>query len=254
MPDKYRGTGAPGTFLEDLLGLTTGNKDIPDSLGWEIKYYTKKTNLITLFHKEPRPVDAVRYMVSKWGWKDAQGRMSFRHTIAGKSATFKIDLDGDQLWIHRIGGNGVAPHWTQDDILNAAGSKLRRVMLVLGEKVGQAVTYTRADCFEDLEVLAFISEVHSGVVKIDFDAREKTPGSKTLRNHGTKFRVSPGDMCRLYTKKFAKHEAIHLLISKFDELARRRYVASSDDIYRANEELVIKLEKLIPDTDNNGGE
>jgi len=32
-------------------------------------------------------------------------------------------------------------------------------------------------------------------------AREITPGSKALRNHGTKFRVCPDDMCRLYAKK-----------------------------------------------------
>ena len=35
-------------FLEDLLGLTTGNVDILDSLGWELKYYTSKTALIVL--------------------------------------------------------------------------------------------------------------------------------------------------------------------------------------------------------------
>ena len=83
MPDSYHGTGAPGLFLEDAIGLTTGNQDIPDSVGWELKYYTTKTNLITLFHKEPRPQGVVRYMVSKYGWKDARGRLSFRHTICG---------------------------------------------------------------------------------------------------------------------------------------------------------------------------
>lgn len=46
MPAKYKGTGAPGTYLEDLLGLTSGNKDIPDSVGWEAKFYTTQTNLI----------------------------------------------------------------------------------------------------------------------------------------------------------------------------------------------------------------
>jgi len=201
MPAHYKGTGAPGTYLEDLLGLTTGNKDIPDSVGWEVKYYTAKTNLITLFHKEPRPQDAVRYMVSKWGWKDAKGRLSFRHTIAGKSDRFRVDTDGDQILIHRIGGNGVVPHWTHDDILSAAGAKLRRVMLVNGTRKGQTVEYTRVDCYEDLQLVAFIWEVCHGTIKIDFDARESTPGSKTLRNHGTKFRVSPDDMCRLYAKK-----------------------------------------------------
>jgi hypothetical protein len=201
MPAKYKGTGAPGKFLEDLLGLTTGNKDIPDSLGWELKYYTRQTNWLTLFHKDPNPKDAVRFMVSKWGWKDKNGCMSFRHTIAGKSDRFKVDLDGDQILIHRIGGNGIVPHWTQDDILSAAGAKLRRVLCVLGIRKGQTVTYTRADCFEDLELTAFIWEVAHGIVAIDFDAREMKPGSKGLRNHGTKFRVHPRDMCRLYSKK-----------------------------------------------------
>jgi len=44
-------------------------------------------------------------------------------------------------------------------------------------------------------------EVVKGVVKIDFDVREMKPGSKGLRNHGTKFRVAPDDMCKLYAKK-----------------------------------------------------
>ncbi|MBI3616908.1 MAG: hypothetical protein HY210_01620 [Candidatus Omnitrophica bacterium] len=40
MPDKrYTGTGGPGLYLEDLLGLTTGNRDVPDSLGWELKFW-----------------------------------------------------------------------------------------------------------------------------------------------------------------------------------------------------------------------
>ena len=44
MPEttRYKGTGGPGNFLEDLLGLNVGNQDIADSVGWEIKYYTKK--------------------------------------------------------------------------------------------------------------------------------------------------------------------------------------------------------------------
>lgn len=198
---RYSGAGAPGLFLEDLLGLTTGNKDVPDTIGWEVKWYTAKTNLITLFHKEPRPESAVRYMVSKWGWKDKDGRLSFRHTIAGKSDRFKVDTDGDQILIRRIGGNGVVPHWTHDDILGSAGAKLRRLMLVKGVRKGQTVTYKRVDCFEDLQLNFFIWEVCKGTVVIDFDAREAKVGSKGLRNHGTKFRVAPDDVCRLYASK-----------------------------------------------------
>ena len=49
-------------------------------------------------------------------------------------------------------------------------------------------------------MLGRIREV-AGTVKIDFDAREAKPGSKGLRNHGTKFRISPDDICRIYAKK-----------------------------------------------------
>ena len=75
---RYAGTGGPGNLLEDLFGLSVGNQDIADSIGWEIKYYTEKTNLITLFHKEAQPANIMRHMVSKWGWKDDNYTNDFR--------------------------------------------------------------------------------------------------------------------------------------------------------------------------------
>ena len=42
----------------------------------------------------------------------------------------------------------------------------------------------------------------------------------------------------------AKHEAIHLLIGRLEENGRYRY-SSSNEIYEASEELVLKLEGLI---------
>jgi MvaI/BcnI restriction endonuclease family len=197
----YSGTGAPGIYLEDLFGLRGGNKDIPDNLGYELKFYTPKTNLITLFHKEPRPEGVVAYMVKKFGWKDKYGRRSFRHTIAGKSDRFRIDLDGEQIVVRKIGGNGIVPYWTKDDILSAAGAKLRRLVLVRGTRKGQLVTYDRVDIYENLELSSFLEEVYKGTVKVDFDAREMKVGSIGLRNHGTKFRVEPDDIARLYAKK-----------------------------------------------------
>jgi hypothetical protein len=199
--ERYSGTGAPGIYLEDLLGLSASNKDLPDSVGFELKFYTDKTNLITLFHKEPKPNGVVAYMVRRFGWKDKHGRLSFRHTIAGKSDRFKVDSDSDQIIVRRIKGNGLVPHWTHDDILSVAGGKLRRLILIKGKRDGQKVIYDRADVFENLQLTFFIWEVCSGAVRIDFDARESKPGSKGLRNHGTKFRVAPSDVCRLYAKK-----------------------------------------------------
>ena len=47
-------------------------------------------------------------------------------------------------------------------------------------------------------------------------------------------------------KRSAKHEAIHLLLERLEHLARCRYIGE-EEIYEAVEELVVKLEKLIPD-------
>ena len=39
MPEesRYNGSGAPGVFLEDLLGATAGGHDIPEAVEWELK-------------------------------------------------------------------------------------------------------------------------------------------------------------------------------------------------------------------------
>jgi len=201
MPLKYGGTGGPGMFLENLLGKTSDNQSFSDTTGWEVKSYTGKTHLITLFHKEARPERIMRDMVSKYGWKDKKGCLSFRHTIQGESDRFRVVDDSNQVFVRPLavksGGN---PCWTHDDLLNAA-AKLRKVLLVKAERRKQKVRFYQADCFEDFALSCFIWELVRGTVAIDFDAREAKPGSVGLRNHGTKFRVSPDNMCRLYAKK-----------------------------------------------------
>jgi len=47
-------------------------------------------------------------------------------------------------------------------------------------------------------------------------------------------------------RRLAKHEAIHLLLARFDDKARSRYVRR-DEIYEVAEELATKLEGLIGD-------
>lgn len=197
---RYNGTGGPGCWLEDLIGLRAGNQDIADIIGWEVKYYTPQTNYITLFHKEPGPHGIMRYMVSRFGWKDAQGRLSFRHTIAGRSDRFIVADDAGNVVVRPLKGNGVIPTWTHDTLLNAA-NKLKRLLLVRSERDGRKVRFNRADCFENLHLTLFVAEMINGTVAIDFDAREMTPGSVGLRNHGTKFRIYPENVCRLYLKK-----------------------------------------------------
>jgi hypothetical protein len=197
---RYNGTGGPGNFLEDLLGLTAGSKDIPDCIGWEVKWCSPQTSLITLFHKEVDDPKIMRYMVSKYGWRDAAGRLSFRHTIRGTSDRFKVFDDAGNIIVRPLKGNGPVPIWSHDTLLNVAGGKLRRLVVVQGVRRERSVRFWRADLYETLHLTQLAEALTSGRIAIDFDVREASPNSKGLRNHGTKFRVAPEDLCRLYLK------------------------------------------------------
>ena len=191
-------------FLEDLLGLSAGSMDIPDSLGWELKWFSNRTRLITLFHKEAKgPKNVMRAMVREYGWLDKMGRLSFRHTLEGQSDRFKVRADDKarRIVVRPLGRRGPSPYWSYDDLIAAAGAKLRRLVLVKGEVKKQQVRFLYAEDYETFHLADFLQEVLRGAIPIDFDCRESKPGSVGLRNHGTKFRVSPLTICRLYLKK-----------------------------------------------------
>ena len=198
----YGGTGAPGRFLEDLLGLTSGSVDMPDAVGWELKWYTARTHLTTLFHKEANGPEAImRDMVKNYGWKDSKGRLSFRHTIKGRSDRFKVEDSGNQLVVRPRRGHGPVPYWSHEELLAAAGAKLRRLIMVKGERKNGKLRFLKADAYQTFNIVDFIVEVLRGEIAIDFDCREAKPGSTGLRNHGTKFRIAPESICRLYMRK-----------------------------------------------------
>ena len=46
-------------------------------------------------------------------------------------------------------------------------------------------------------------------------------------------------------KELAKHEAIHLLLARYDYLASYRYI-TAEELIQANEEVTVKLTDLIP--------
>ena len=63
---------------------------------------------------------------------------------------------------------------------------------------------------------------------------------------GLNSRLLAKDKPFLNVKQSAKHEALHLLLSKLDDLAYNRFI-NKDQIYEAVEEIVFKLEELVGD-------
>jgi len=197
----YRGSGAPGIILQELVGIEANNRDGPDSGVWELKYHGGSAPL-TLFHLTPSPSGIMHQIVRAYGWQDKKGRISFRHTIWGSSQKgFKVVSDANRITIRHEGIDAdpdvIPPYWTHDQILNAFSYKLRRLAVVKGTKRKGQVKYESAHLYWEPNVTSFVEAIEHGAVAIDFDVRTNERG-QGLRDHGTKFRVKESDLRLLY--------------------------------------------------------
>lgn len=201
--NKYNGSGAPGRYLEDLLGIKENNSDSPDLADWEIKFHGG-ASLLTLFHKDPEPRGIIRTMIHDHGWKDEQNRISFRHTISGPSPRgFYVTDEEDRIVVRNSHKDAPVPHWTHNTILNALSSKLRRLILVEGKmlKNPKRVVYQKATAYWEPNLKGFSRAVTEGIICIDFDARTQAGAGSAIRNHGTKFRIKIEDLPKIYANK-----------------------------------------------------
>ncbi len=159
------------------MGLTAGSVDMPDAVGWELKWHTEKTHLTTLFHKEADgPEGVMRDMVRKYGWKDPKGRLSFRHTIRGRSDRFRVEDNGGHLLVRPRRGKGPVPYWSHEELLAAAAAKLRRLIMVKGERKSRKVRFLKADAYETFNIVDFVLEVLRGEIAMTLIAGKRGRG------------------------------------------------------------------------------
>ena len=197
---KYNGSGGPGRLLEDLLGIKVNNADSPDLADWEVKFHGG-ASLLTLFHKDPEPRGIINTVVNAYGWKDSQGRVSFRHTISGLTPRgFCIVNENDRIVVHNDLAKCESPFWSHNTLFNALSSKLRRLIVVEGAvlKNPRRVHYEKATAFWEPNVKGFCEAVEQGLFYVDFDARTQQGPGSAIRNHGTKFRINIEDLREVY--------------------------------------------------------
>jgi hypothetical protein len=189
--------------------------------------------LTTLFHTEPSPraIKFVpEILLLKYGWahkeagkKYAKREMSFRQTIHGlspsdrgfqvvidrKNSKIVISFDSTKVaakhsgWLEQVqkkiglGQLNPQPYWGFDDLSNKAGTKLLNCFYVQAEvkKDGtrELYKYSQVMMLQKFNFNSFLSEIESGNILIDFDAR-------TGHNHGTKFRMRQNCLPHLYEK------------------------------------------------------
>ena len=200
------GTGAPGRIIEEVLGIEANNSTLPDAERWELKFHGRYSP-ITLFHKNGEPRDAIHFLVRNHGWRNENGLLSFRHTVTASgysSRDFRVGVENDRVFVKHKRTRIV--HWEAEDLRSTASQKLRNMILIIGRtrrkpNGRRSVVFQSVCALEKFKPNAFIDEIAAGNVVIDFDARESGPGSRGLRDHGTKFRVKAKDLPRFYSQK-----------------------------------------------------
>lgn len=200
IPDKYRGTGAPGVFLQELLGFKADSSDTPDAGRWELKFHSAKTAQVTLFSLEAKPTGHLEYLLDNFGWPDSAGKTAFGHTIRGTTPSnrgFHIADSGEYLRLcHAEMDAEKAPRWLKDDLINSLVYKLRRLLSVSGRCENRCVIFDAANFYSSPRSTEFPNMILDGRIAVEFDAK-RSQGRKP-RNHGTALRVRPSDLPTLY--------------------------------------------------------
>ncbi len=61
--------------------------------------------------------------------------------------------------VRPLKGNGPAPYWSHDNLIATAGAKLRRLLLVKGERNKRSVRVIDADAYETFHLADIIYEL-----------------------------------------------------------------------------------------------
>ncbi|MEG9884594.1 MAG: MvaI/BcnI family restriction endonuclease [Hyphomicrobiales bacterium] len=80
------------------------------------------------------------------------------------------------------------------------------------------VKYGNARLCWEPNATGFINAIDQGIIAIDFDAHTQATG-RGLRDHGTKFRIKPDGLERLYSRsgenRIAKHALKLFIVTQF---------------------------------------
>ncbi len=202
-----RGSTGIGHKIEGLLGIQESNIPIPD-LGGRIEVKATRSNvrnLITLFTFN-RGVWHIhqRDLISTYGYRDKQGRLALKNTIFyGKpiSQGLKIEINEPEHRIYIVdNNNNIVGEYDLYNIVSKFSSKLEKVLLCYADTRKEGSTeyfhFNAAELLSNPSPRKFIQAFKDGLIGIDLRMHLKP--NQAVRNRGTGFRMSEGDLKNLY--------------------------------------------------------
>lgn len=204
-----------GKTLEDLLNIKENNFTGPNGHMTELKSGRKSASgLITLFTKSPLPRKINRQLLEKFGTVDENNRPKLhttinalsRNTLYGKPG-FVIKVQQASIVIdHDEYGDLPAPYWNRHDLEKAFRRKYPQNLLYVkadhkGRGINEHFFYNEAWLMSGFSFERFIDLLMSRQIVVDIRLGHHPDGR--LHDHGTGFRVSPGnlDLCFDHRKR-----------------------------------------------------
>lgn len=204
-----------GKTLEDLLGITENNisnSDLED-LGELKSCRNNQLSMVTLFTKSPSPPKVNTTLLETYGYYDPnrRGRKILHTTINGINYNsingtpygFKVELEGDRLYLKTNFPKKVDAYWEKDDLKKSFERKLPKLIFVKANSRGvgknEEFHFVEAYQLEGFSFEKFVDLITNGIIKIDIRIGQYPDGR--THDHGTAFRVINNYIDELFDKK-----------------------------------------------------
>lgn len=204
-----KGPTGIGHTLENVLGITENNINLPDLGFAELKSTRLGTNnLISLFTFNRKawvmpPLEAIKKFGSRDKDPSKNGRLGMYYTMSLKpnSAGLFLYIDSDTLMVRHI-KNDVIAQWSLNDIKEQFIKKIPALLLVYAEtEERQGIEYfhyNRACLLSDITINALINAFKEEHIVIDLRLHDK---GTSARNHGTGFRIKEANLDKIFANK-----------------------------------------------------
>ena len=208
---QRKGDGAVGNTFENELGLKENNIAAPDIEGNEIKVKRKgASGLQTLFNKEGKWQMKQIEFLKRFGFPHTQkkGELSGYSTITKKPNKQRYYYESDNNYLYVKVGDVIIVKWDWDELVEQFGKKFPNCIKVLAEtKKENGIEYfhyNEAYLFKGTTKEKFRELIEDDLITIDFRLRTRYNEGKSVRNHGTGFRIKHEDMDKLFVKEEIK--------------------------------------------------
>jgi len=205
---QRKGDNAVGNTFENELGLKENNISAPDIEDIELKVKRKgASGLQTLFNKEGKWQMKQIDFLKRYGfpYTKKKGEISGYSTITKKpnKQGYYYDCDDENLYVKV--DDVIIVKWDWNELVEQFGVKFPNCIKVLAETIKnkgvEYFHYNEAYLFKGTTKEKFRELIEDDLISIDFRLRTRYNEGKSVRNHGTAFRIDHENMDKLFIKK-----------------------------------------------------